>query len=157
LNDDTEVTCGWAEPAVAAFSDPLVAAVAPLVLCHPGKRASDQRVPKPALVDSAGDGYYLGGVAVKRRHRSPLRELSPQAGLIFGASASASFFRRDAVMGVGSFPESFGAYFEDLDLSFRLHWAGYRVQFEPRSQVWHHISSSHKQSRRLAEQQSRNE
>jgi GT2 family glycosyltransferase len=31
LNDDTEVTAGWAEAALACFADPQVAAVAPLV------------------------------------------------------------------------------------------------------------------------------
>src|SRR5262249_8405493 len=44
------------------------------------------------------------------------------------------------------------------DLSFRLHWAGYRVRFEPRSRVFHHVSSSYARTgRRLLEQQSRNE
>src|SRR5262249_37116960 len=51
LNDDTEVTSGWAAAALAHFRDPRVGAVAPLVL-----QTSD-----PRRVDSAGDRYYLGG------------------------------------------------------------------------------------------------
>src|SRR5262249_32673802 len=35
LNDDTEVTAGWADAALRVFDDPRVAAVAPLVLCRP--------------------------------------------------------------------------------------------------------------------------
>ncbi len=39
LNDDTEVTAGWAEPALTCFENPRVAAVAPLVLFHPATQS----------------------------------------------------------------------------------------------------------------------
>ena len=39
LNDDTEVTAGWAEAALAVFADPSVAAVAPLVFARTPRRA----------------------------------------------------------------------------------------------------------------------
>jgi GT2 family glycosyltransferase len=148
LNDDTEVTPGWAAPALAAFRDGAVAAVAPLVLCWPdGQR-----------VDSAGDRYYLGGVAGKRGHGERLGPQHLRAGPVFGASASSAFYRREVLVRVGAFPESFGAYFEDVDLAFRLHRAGYRVWFEPASRVLHHVSASYGRSRRdLVERQSRNE
>jgi cellulose synthase/poly-beta-1,6-N-acetylglucosamine synthase-like glycosyltransferase len=77
---------------------------------------------------------------------------------VFGASASSAFFRREVVGRIGAFPESFGAYFEDVDLAFRLHWAGYQVLYEPASRVLHHVSASYGQPRRrLLEQQSQNE
>jgi GT2 family glycosyltransferase len=39
-----------------------------------------------------------------------------------------------------------------------LHWAGYRIVYEPASRVWHRVSASHgRPARRLLEQQSRNE
>jgi GT2 family glycosyltransferase len=54
--------------------------------------------------------------------------------------------------------EPFGAYFEDVDLAFRLHWAGWRVEFTPASRVWHRGGASHGPARgALLEQQSRNE
>src|SRR5262249_44531342 len=103
-------------------------------------------------------GYYLGGIARKRGHRRPLGESVLQSRRVFGASASSAFFRRDAILQVGAFSESFGAYFEDVDLAFRLHWAGYHVVFEPASRVLHHVSASYgRPGRRLLEQQSRNE
>jgi GT2 family glycosyltransferase len=156
LNDDTEVTAGWAEPALSCFQNAKVAAVAPLVLC---KRGTDfQSVLPAATVDSAGDRYYVGGIAGKRGHRQPLDAPYLQSRRVFGASASAGFYRRDALVRVGGFPEHFGAYFEDVDVAFRLHWAGYQVLFEPASRVYHHISASYGRSRRrLLEQQSRNE
>jgi GT2 family glycosyltransferase len=152
LNDDTEVTPGWAEAALPHFRDPSVAAVAPLVLCWPGG------APGSAQVDSAGDRYYLGGVAGKRGHRQPLGPNHLVPGRVFGASASSALYRRAAVLRVGAFPESFGAYFEDVDLAFRLHRAGYQVLFEPAARVLHRVSSSYGHPRRaLLEQQSRNE
>jgi GT2 family glycosyltransferase len=153
LNDDTEVTAGWAGAALAAFADPAVAAVAPLVLWGPPGGMG------PPRIDSAGDRYFVGGVAGKRGHGTPLRAEYLRPGPVFGASASSAFYRRDVLLAVGGFPEEFGAYFEDVDLAFRLHWAGYRVHYEPAARVWHRVSASHgrRPSRRLLERQARNE
>jgi GT2 family glycosyltransferase len=148
LNDDTEVAPGWTQAALRWFSNPTVAAVAPLVLLGPEGRR----------VDSAGDRYYLGGVAGKRGHGQPLSPawLRPQR--VFGASASSAFYRRSAVLKVGGFPACFGAYFEDVDLAFRLNRAGFIAVFEPQSRVLHQVSASHgRPGRRLLEQQSCNE
>ncbi len=60
LNDDAEVTEGWADAARAWFADPRVAAVAPLVLQNdPARRARGL----PPLIDTAGDEYDAGGFA----------------------------------------------------------------------------------------------
>lgn len=151
LNDDTEVCPGWAEAALAHFAQPAVAAVAPLVLCGPAREGAPR-------IDSAGDRYFVGGVAGKRGHRRPLTADFLQPGPVFGASASTAFYRREALLEVGCFPEHFGAYFEDVDLAFRLHWAGYRIHYEPAARVWHRVSASHgKPDRKLLAQQSRNE
>lgn len=151
LNDDTEVTAGWTEAPLGHFDNPRIAAVAPLVLRGiPGEQI--------ASIDSAGDRYFLGGIAGKRGHGQPLSPRYLQGGDVFGASASSAFYRRQALLDVGAFPEEFGAYFEDVDVAFRLHWAGHRIVYEPASQVWHRGSASHgRPTRRLLEQQSRNE
>src|SRR5205823_3453670 len=102
--------------------------------------------------------YYLGGVAGKRGHGEPLGPAYLRACRVFGASGSSAFYRRDVLLRVGAFPETFGAYFEDVDLSFRLHRAGYQVCFEPAARVLHRVSASYgRPRRRLLEQQSRNE
>jgi GT2 family glycosyltransferase len=148
LNDDTEVQAGWAEHAVSWFKQGDVAAVAPLVLSWPDGRR----------IDSAGDRYYVGGIAGKRGHGESPSAVHANARPVFGASASSAFYRRSALEKVGLFPESFGSYFEDVDLSFRLQRAGFRTMFEPRSQVLHRGSASFGRSgRKLLEQQSRNE
>ncbi|CAN5209797.1 hypothetical protein BH10PLA2_BH10PLA2_05510 [soil metagenome] len=156
LNDDTEVTTGWAEAALAEFQDSSVGAVAPLGLIHP--KAGNGIHTGRLRLDSAGDRYYVGGVAAKRWHGRALDEVCLKPGAVFGASASSAFYRRTALLEAGGFPESFSAYFEDVDVAFRLHWAGWETKFTPASRVYHHVSSSYrKHNRRLLEVQSRNE
>ena len=123
-------------------------AVAPLVLYWPeGDR-----------VDRAGDRYYRGGVAGKRGHGQPLESALLQPRPVFGASASSAFYRRAALGRVGGFPEEFRAYFEDVDVAFRLQRAGYGTWFEPTSRVLHRVSASYgRPRRRLLEQQAHNE
>jgi O-antigen biosynthesis protein len=148
LNDDTEVHPGWAHAALEPFADATVGAVAPMVLTWPDGKT----------IDSAGDRYYLGGIAGKRGHGELLHEAYLQPCPVFGASASSGFYRRAALERVGLFPESFDSYFEDVDLALRLRRAGYSAVFEPASRVLHHVSASYgRAGRRLIERQSRNE
>jgi len=147
LNDDAVVEAGWAEAALVHLERPEVGAVAPLVL-----------LAGSAVIDSAGDRYYLGGIAGKRGHGQPVAPGWLRSCAVFGASASSAFYRRDALLRVGAFPPSFGAYFEDVDLAFRLRRAGYQIVCEPAARVRHHVGGSYgKPRRRLLEQQSLNE
>jgi GT2 family glycosyltransferase len=158
LNDDTEVAPGWADAAVRWFVDPHVAAVAPLVLQNdPTRRVRGL----PPLIDSAGDEYDPGGFARKRGHNEPRGSSPPYAepGPVWGASAAAAFYRRSAVLAAGGFPADFGAYFEDVDLAFRLRRLGFVAWFDPASVVWHRVSASYGRnpSRQVLERQSCNE
>jgi GT2 family glycosyltransferase len=172
LNDDAEVTAGWVEAALAWFASERIAAVAPLVLQNdPGRLARGL----PPLIDTAGDEYDPGGFAVKRGHGQPWPVRSEESGVrrgrptphsplltphpCWGASACAAFYRREVILRAGGFPEHFGAYFEDVDLSFRLHRLGYEIVYEPGAVVWHRVSGSYgqKPSRRMLERQSCNE
>jgi GT2 family glycosyltransferase len=178
LNDDTEVTAGWADAALAWFADPRVAAVAPLVLQNDPARLARGL---PPLIDTAGDEYDRGGFAVKRGHGRVWQVRSEESGVrsqtepnrpsftphsslltphsVFGASACAAFYRRGALVAAGGFPECFGAYFEDVDLSFRLRRLGFEIVYEPAAVVWHRVSGSYGRapSRRTLERQSCNE
>ena len=154
LNDDTEVTLGWAEAALVRFADPRVVAVAPLVLQLDPNRIG------PPLIDSAGDEYDPGGFATKRGHGVEFHATtefgSPRP--VWGVSATAGFYSRAALDLAGLFPEHFRAYFEDVDLSHRLRSLG-ETWFEPASVVWHTVSASYgkRPNRRVLEQQSCNE
>ena len=62
-------------------------------------------------------------------------------------------------MDAGCFPHDFGAYFEDVDLTFRLRKQGHEIWHDPASVVWHRVSASYGKtpSRRVLELQSCNE
>jgi GT2 family glycosyltransferase len=138
LNNDTEVAPGWIEAGLAPFADPTVGSVAPLVLVR-----SD-----PARVDSAGDSYALVGWPSKRGRGQPAsRWVERRCERVFGASGSSAFYRAEALRRVGSFDPSFGSYYEDVDLAFRLRWAGYHCIFTPHSRVLHEVSASYDHAR----------
>ncbi len=149
LNDDTEVQAHWTVAPLKRLEDKKVVAVAPLVL----------QWPQGEVIDSAGDTYYLGGVARKRGHGQRLSAKYLRAGQVFSASGCGAFYRKAALQAVGGFPAAFGAYFDDIDVGFRLRRAGGEIWYEPSSRILHHGSASYgkKPHRRLLEQQSRNE
>lgn len=150
LNDDVEVCRNWATAALSRFEDPAVGAVTPLVLRGPPNGIE--------RIDSAGDEYHLGGYARKRWHGEALAEKHLVAGYVFGANGTGSFYRRAALRAVGGFPEEFVAYFDDVDLSWRLNRGGWRVWYEPASRMHHRVSSSYGRPRgELLALQSRNE
>lgn len=148
LNNDTEVEAGWVEAGLAPFDDPGVGSVAPLVVVR-----SD-----PDRVDSAGDGYAAVGWPSKRGHGEATSHWEARAiEPVFGASGSSAFYRAEALQRVGGFDPSFGSYYEDVDLAFRLRWAGYECVFQPASRVRHDLSATYDHaSPRLQERMARN-
>ena len=138
LNNDTEVTSGWIGAGLAPFVDPSVGSVAPLVLVR-----SD-----PSRVDSAGDTYAVLGWPAKRGHGEPaVKWMIHPVDHVFGASGSSAFYRAEALRRVGAFDPSFGSYYEDVDLAFRLRWAGYQCVFTPHSRILHEVSASYDHAR----------
>jgi len=189
LNDDTEVNAGWAEAALSCFADPKVVAVAPLVLQLDDARRDDPLIDSAgdeydpggyaskrwhgvarSELPARGDEFPTRRQKERGRFGSVDSTTSwklvatsaesvnePQP--VWGASASAAFYRRDALLAAGGFPADFGAYFEDVDLSHRLNRTGGVTLFQPASVVWHRVSSSYGRSpsREGLVRQSRNE
>lgn len=148
LNNDTEVSAGWAEAALRHFADATVGSVAPLVL----------RLDAAEIIDSAGQEYHLCGWARNRGYGQRLAAPYEMSCEVFGPSGSSGFYRREALERVGGLLPEYGAYFEDVDLSFRLRWAGYRCVYEPASRVLHEGSASYgRQPERVIRLLSRNE
>ena len=90
-------------------------------------------------LDTTGDYYTDWGLPYPRGRREYDLHKYDQQTEIFAASGAASLYRVKALKEVGLFDESFFAYYEDVDLSFRLQLAGWRVAFVPSSIVYHHI------------------
>ncbi len=134
LNNDTHLDRRWFEAALKPFDDPAIAAVQSLVLL----------AEPPHLIDSAGDLYTTAGGALKRLHGRP-REAAAKVLLdCFSCCGASAFFRKSALDFVGPLNESFVSYYEDVELGFRLHLAGYRCVLAPDSICYHHLNASYK-------------
>lgn len=127
LNNDAFPDPDWlAELVRVAESDPRIFSVSALML--------QQR--RPELVDDAGDEMTLLGMAYKRGDGSPARRFT-RPRRVFSACGGAALYRRDLVLELGGFEESFFAYYEDVDLGWRANSAGYRNVYCPTAKCRH--------------------
>lgn len=129
FNDDAIADKRWLK-ALEAYLDehPKVGAAAAKVLAADGER-----------LDSSGEFYTTWGLPYPRGRREyDTRKYDGQTE-IFAASGAASLYRVKALEEVGLFDEDFFAYYEDVDLSFRLQLAGWKVAYVPSAVVYHHI------------------
>jgi len=133
LNNDTHVAVDWLAQGLRPFRDPRVASVASLVLL----------ADETDLIDTAGDVYSVVGGAVKRLHLQPRERACELDADCFSASGASAFYRRAVLLEVGLLDERFESYYEDIDLGFRLAWAGYHCELAPGSVCYHHLSSSY--------------
>ncbi len=91
----------------------------------------------PDRLDGTGDVYHVSGRAWRRDHGKAESEGTNEDGEIFAPCAAAALYRRDALLEVGGFDESFFCYFEDVDLAFRLRLRGYRCYYVSSARVRH--------------------
>jgi GT2 family glycosyltransferase len=88
-------------------------------------------------IDGTGDVYHVCGSAWRRDHGALSSKIARQMQEIFSPCAAASFIRRDVFSEAGGFDENFFAYFEDVDLGFRLQLKGYVCRYVPDAVVKH--------------------
>jgi GT2 family glycosyltransferase len=119
---DVEVSAGWADAAIGLFSDPQVAAVAPVVL-HRGDRQT---------VVSAGLGYRAEGTVWRLGQGLAATEIGKDANEFRGPDALAAFYRRSALDAIGGFSPWTTATRAGIDVALALWHAGFRCVAEPR-------------------------
>jgi GT2 family glycosyltransferase len=128
LNNDTRVDPAWLGELVACLDrHPAAAAAASKLLVYESRR-----------MDGAGDCLGRMFLPHPRGHGRPDDDRFAEEVEVFGATGGASLWRGDVVAELGGFDESFFAYFEDVDLSFRTQLAGHEIWYAPRSVVLHH-------------------
>lgn len=135
LNSDVEVTEGWLEPLVATLSDnPNVGAIAPKIrsFCEPEK--FEYAGAAGGYIDILGypfcRGRILSTVECDKGQYNDRRD-------IFWASGAAFCCRAELFKRLGGFDTDYFAHMEEIDLCWRMQLAGYRIQVEPRSVVYH--------------------
>jgi GT2 family glycosyltransferase len=129
FNDDATADKHWLKRLVDCLeSNPKTAAAACKVITSDKQR-----------LDSTGDYYTNWGLPYPRGRREYDLHKYDADIQIFAASGAASLYRLSALQKIGMLDEDFFAYYEDVDLSFRLQLAGWNVRFVPDSIVYHHI------------------
>jgi GT2 family glycosyltransferase len=128
LNNDAVVRPRWLEALVtAAERNPKAGAVASkLILKEPS-----------GTINGAGLVLLSDGFGAARGWLEPdLGQFEAEAE-VFGAPGNGVLLRREALTDVGLFDETFFAYYEDADLSWRMRLRGWHVIFEPHAVIEH--------------------
>jgi len=135
LNDDTAVGPDWLAALVAAAERTSAAAVSSLLVNEDGEIHE-------AGVRILADSHplpFASGLAVEEARALGLLETRE----IDYGSAAALLVRREVFERVGGFDLTFSpAYYEDVDLCFRIKAAGGRVEFAPDAVVTHFTGAS---------------
>ena len=126
LNNDAVVADKWLDKLFAAFQNKQKVGIVTGSLLHRDG----------ASVDSSGEQYSIWGLPFPRSRGLPIEKL-PSSGFTFGATGGASMYRADLFKDVGLFDESYFAYYEDVDVSFRAQLSGWRVYFEQNAVAYH--------------------
>lgn len=129
FNDDAVADKRWLKQLVTFMDEnPRYGAACCKVLTSDGER-----------LDSTGDYYTNWGLPYPRGRREYDIHKYDSATEIFAASGAASVYRVKALVEVGLLDQDFFAYYEDVDLSFRLQLRGWKVAYVPSSIVYHAI------------------
>ncbi|HHX60643.1 MAG TPA: glycosyltransferase family 2 protein [Epulopiscium sp.] len=127
LNNDTAVEPSWLESLVRCIqSDPQIFSCSSKMI----------RYHERHLIDDAGDEYCILGWAYKRGDGQPLERYN-QTREVFSACAGAAIYRRSIFKEIGYFEESFFAYLEDVDISYRARIYGYKNLYCSDALVYH--------------------
>lgn len=136
LNNDVEVQPGWLEELVCfADAHPRCAACQPKILSAQHRRRFDYAGAAGGQIDRFGHTYCLGRVFDTLEEDQGQYDTPRE---IFWASGTALLLRREALERVGLLDEMFFMHFEEIDLCWRLHLAGFQVWSVPSSTVYHH-------------------
>ena len=130
VNNDVIVDPEWFTAASRHFDDPAVAAVASRIVS----------LDPPGQLEEAGDEYTIVGVPYKcGRYGADDTIASPR--VCFSGCGASVFYRAQALEEVGLFHEPLGAYYEDVELGFRLNLRGWDCLYEGNS-LAHHAGSA---------------
>lgn len=127
LNNDTEVDKDWLKNLVQCIEKDkqIFSCCSKMIRYH-----------ERHLIDDAGDEYCILGWAYKRGDGKPI-ELYNDTKEVFSSCAGAAIYRRSIFSEIGYFDESFFAYMEDVDISYRARIYGYKNVYCSDAIVYH--------------------
>ena len=127
LNNDTEVDKFWLENLINCIEkDEKI-----FSCCSKMIRYSERD-----KIDDAGDEYNILGWAYKRGDGASINKYDNDFE-VFSSCAGAAIYRKSVFNEIGYFDESFFAYMEDVDISFRAKIYGYKNMYCSSAKVYH--------------------
>jgi GT2 family glycosyltransferase len=140
LNNDLIVERSWLGEMVRAMrSDPRAGAVAARLMYYQNRR----------IMNGIGVEVTRLGYAIDRGQGELFAEKYRIPGEVLAFSGGACLLNAKAIAEVGVFDRSFIIYMEDVDLSFRMRGAGWKVLAAPAAVVYHKHSATMKKGSAL--------
>lgn len=135
LNSDVEVSEGWLVNILKRSSDHAnVVAIQPKILDYNHREYFEYAGAAGGFLDIFGYAFCRGRLfdtleKDKGQYQDPTN--------IFWASGACFFVKSKIFKDLGGFDERFFAHMEEIDLCWRIHNAGFEIQYEPNSTVYH--------------------
>ena len=128
LNNDMQVDPGWLLPLVLAMNvNKGVAGCDSKYFNYFERDKIDCSGGAGRFIDNYGNAVNRGGGEIDKGQFNIQQE----------AFYALSLFRKDLLLKVGGFDESFFGYYDETDLCWRLHRMGYKILFVPKSVIYH--------------------
>ena len=126
FNNDATADKDWLKNLINGFSkNNDISAVTGLLLHEGGE-----------TIDSTGDYYSIWGMPFPRS-RGLKTATAPESEYVFSATGGATLYKTSLFKQIGLFDESFFAYYEDVDISFRAQLAGHKVYYTKDAIAYH--------------------
>ena len=94
------------------------------------------------LMNSAGGGMNFHGIGIQHGYLAEPQAEHDRARKTLFACGGAMAVRRDVFREVGGFDTEFFAYYEDVDLGWRMWVLGHEIHYAPKAICYHHHSST---------------
>ena len=135
LNSDVEVEPGWIEPCIQLMeSNKQIAACQPKLLQYKNKELFEYAGACGGWIDYLGYPFARGRIFdICEKDEGQFEDAVP----VFWASGAAMFIRAATFHEAKGFDAHFFAHQEEIDLCWRLQWAGYLIYSCPKSVVYH--------------------
>lgn len=135
LNSDVEVTPNWLVSILKrAAENPNLAAVQPKILDFNKRDHFEYAGAAGGFLDKFGYAFCKGRV-FDTLEKDLGQYQNPTD--IFWATGACFFVKAKVFKDLGGFDEHFFAHMEEIDLCWRIHNAGFEIQYEPNSTVFH--------------------
>lgn len=135
LNSDVEVTDGWITPIISLLdSNDDIAACQPKLKSFLNKDEFEYAGAAGGYIDKYGFAFCRGRLFnVFEKDNGQYNSSSN----IFWATGACLFIRSELYHKVGGLDFDFFAHMEEIDLCWRLNSRGYKIVYEPKSEVFH--------------------